>query len=52
MARKANLLSDVNWEKIAPLLPKPEQSSKGGRRFIPNRPCLEGILWDKYAFHP
>ena len=45
MARKPKLLSDAHWEKIAPLLPEPKQSSKGGRKFIPNRRCFEGILW-------
>jgi len=45
MARKLKLLSDAHWEKIAPLLPVPEQSKKGGRKFIPKRPCFEGILW-------
>lgn len=45
MARNQNLLSEAHWEKIAPLFPEPEQSKKGGRKFIPNRSCFEGILW-------
>jgi transposase len=45
MARKLKLLSEAHWEKIAPLFPEPEQSKKGGRKFIPNRSCFEGILW-------
>jgi len=45
MARNKILLSDKQWEKIAPILPEPEQSKKGGRKFIPNRRCFEGILW-------
>ena len=38
-------LTDHQWEKIAPLLPRPRTSSKGGRKPVPNRRCLEGILW-------
>ena len=45
MALRAKLLADKHWEKIAPLLPEPEQSKRGGRKFIANRPCFEGILW-------
>lgn len=45
MARNKAILSEKQWDKIAPLLPEPEQSKKGGRKFIPNRCCFEGILW-------
>jgi transposase len=45
MARTKSILSEKHWEKIASLLPEPEQSKKGGRKFIPNRRCFEGILW-------
>ena len=38
-------LTDKQWEQIAPLLPEPIQSSKGGQKRAPNRACLEGILW-------
>ena len=33
------------WEAIAPLLPEPEPSPKGGRPPVPNRACLEGIIF-------
>jgi hypothetical protein len=33
------------WEKLAPLLPEPEASPKGGPKPVPNRPVVEGILW-------
>lgn len=45
MARSRPLLSEVQWQKIAPLLPKPPQHRKGGRPWIANRRVLEGILW-------
>lgn len=33
------------WKAIAPLLPEPEPSPKGGRPPVPNRCCLEGIIF-------
>jgi transposase len=33
------------WEAIAPLLPEPVPSPKGGRPPVPNRDCLEGIIF-------
>ena len=46
MARKARpLLTDEQWSLIEPLLPKPVQSPKGGRKPIDARRTLEGILW-------
>ncbi len=39
------LLTDQQWEQIAPLLPPLRKSKKGGHPWAPNRPCLEGILW-------
>jgi transposase len=45
MARDTSELTDEQWEKIAPLLPAPQASPWGGPKPIPNRPCLEGILW-------
>src|ERR1700674_4532247 len=45
MARSRPLLTEVQWQKIAPLLPKPPQHRKGGRPWIENRRGLEGILW-------
>ena len=38
-------LTDAQWEKIAPLLPRTKPSKRGGRPPIDPRPCLEGILW-------
>ncbi len=45
MARSGPLLTDAQWEKIAPLLPKPPKRRKAGRPPIENRRVLEGILW-------
>lgn len=51
MARKRTIdipdpeLTDEQWERLAPLLPEPRPSSRGGPRPIPNRPVVEGILW-------
>ena len=39
------LLTDEQWAKIEPLLPKFKRSRKGGRKPAENRPILEGILW-------
>jgi transposase len=38
-------LTDAQWKRIEPLLPEPRKSPKGGPTPVPNRPCLEGILW-------
>ena len=45
MARSRPLLTEAQWQKIAPLLPKPPQGRKGGRPWIENRLVLEWILW-------
>src|SRR5271156_4335746 len=45
MARSGTLLSEAQWQKIAPLLPKPPKQRKGGRPWIQNRHVLEGIPW-------
>ena len=45
MARYGRLLTDAQWEKIAPLLPKPRKSRHGGRPRAKDRKVLEGILW-------
>ena len=45
MARRDVLLTEEQWIKIAPLLPAPQASRKGGPKPIENRPVFEGILW-------
>ena len=45
MARGGPLLSEAQWQKVAPLLPKLLQSRRGGRPWVENRRVLEGILW-------
>ena len=45
MARSGPLLTEAQWTKIAPLLPKPPRQRKGGRPWIENRRVLERILW-------
>jgi len=44
MARSGPLLTEGQWKKIAPLLPKPPKHRKGGRPWTENRRVLEGIL--------
>lgn len=38
-------LTDEQWKKIEPLLPKPKTSRRGGRPWADNRNVFEGILW-------
>lgn len=45
MARTQRTLTDEQWAKIEPLIPKRESSRKGGRPPRSNRECFEGILW-------
>src|SRR5579864_6418937 len=45
MARSGPLLTEAQWQKIAPLLPQPPQHRQGGRPWVENRRVLEGILW-------
>jgi transposase len=46
MKTRQKLLTDEQWERIEPLLPKPKQrEDKRGRPPTPNRPCFEGIPW-------
>ena len=39
------MLTDEQWRKIEPLLPKRRKNPKGGRPPADDRLCLEGILW-------
>jgi transposase len=43
MAKKR--VSESLWKAIAPLLPEPKSSPKGGRPPVPDRACLEGIIF-------
>jgi transposase len=45
MARGLVRLTDAQWAKIEPLLPKMKQSRKGGRKPVDSRRVFEGILW-------
>jgi len=45
MARDLKLLTDEQWKKIEPLIPKFKRSTKGGPKPRADRPCFEGILW-------
>ena len=45
MARHRVELTDAQWAKIEPLLPKFKRSAKGGRQPVDNRRVFEGILW-------
>ena len=38
-------LSNKQWQRIEPLLPKLAKSKRGGRPWAENRAVLEGILW-------
>jgi transposase len=46
MARKTRrVLTDDQWQRVAPHLPEHRPSPKGGRPRADDRECLEGILW-------
>ena len=45
MRRTKRVLTDEQWERIAPYLPEHPRSPKGGRPPADDRECLEGILW-------
>jgi transposase len=45
MSKREQLITDEQWAKIEPLLPKRKPSKKGGRPPADDRECLEGILW-------
>jgi transposase len=45
MRRTKRLLSDEQWERIAPHFPDHPPSPQGGRPRASDRECLEGILW-------
>jgi transposase len=39
------VLTDEQWGRLEPHIPKHLPSPKGGRPWISDRECLEGILW-------
>lgn len=45
MAKDPTKLTDEQWKKIEPHIPKFKRSRKGGRRPIEARRVFEGILW-------
>ena len=45
MARYDRLLTDAQWDKVRPLLPRPRSRQRGGRPRASDRKVLEGILW-------
>ena len=46
MARRTpRVVTDEQWERIAPHLPAHPPSPKGGRPRADDRECLEGLLW-------
>src|SRR3989454_11023146 len=45
MARYGRLLTDAQWEKVRPLLPRPRSRRRGGRPRASDRKVLEGLLW-------
>src|SRR5688572_28199393 len=44
-SRSLERLTDEQWMKLEPLLPKWRPTSKGGRPWADNRAVFEGILW-------
>jgi len=45
MPRRGVRLTDKQWAKIAPLLPRLRRHPKGGRPWTDSRAVLDGILW-------
>lgn len=45
MSRHDPELTDEQWNKIAPLLPKAPPTRRGGRPRVEDQRCFEGILW-------
>lgn len=43
MAKKR--VSEALWQAVAPLLPEHKPSPRGGRPPVPDRDCLEGIIF-------
>jgi transposase len=45
MSIREPMLTDEQWSKIEPLIPKRPKNPKGGRPWADDRACFEGILW-------
>ena len=45
MARRGVRLSDAQWAKIEPHLPRLPRSQRGGRPWVGHRAVIDGILW-------
>jgi transposase len=46
MARRTQrLVTDKLWDRVQPHLPARAAQPKGGRPWVDDRECLEGILW-------
>ena len=45
MARRGVRLTDAQWAKIEPHLPRLPRTRRGGRPWIGNRAVIDGILW-------
>jgi len=45
MRRTKRVLTDDQWARLAPHLPNHPPAPKGGRPWVSDRECLEGILW-------
>jgi transposase len=42
---RGDLIPDIFWNVIEPLLPLPKSKPRGGRPRIPDRACLKGIVF-------
>ena len=45
MRRTPRVLTEEQWARLEPHLPKHPPAPKGGRPWVSDRECLEGILW-------
>ena len=45
MPRRRSILTDAQWAKMEPHLPRMRRSAQGGRPRISHRAVVEGILW-------
>ena len=45
MRRRSVRVTDAQWARIGPLLPRPTPQPRGGRPWIDTRSVFDGILW-------